>query len=121
MIVDKLKFKSSKLPEVFWISVGFYKIFIGSLFWGHLSQTVREQVTCHHTGEEFKPCHQRNFDRKSILRDATYRQTYNVQAMLTLLENIRVCYLVVQLCCIRFHVHSSTAHGTGRNRFFYFK
>jgi len=34
MIVDKLKFKTSKLLEVFWISVGFYKIFIGSLFLG---------------------------------------------------------------------------------------
>jgi len=33
MIVHRLKFKTCKVLEVYWILVGFNKIFMGSIFW----------------------------------------------------------------------------------------
>jgi len=33
MIVNRLKFETCKVFEIYWMSVGFNKIFIGSVFW----------------------------------------------------------------------------------------
>jgi len=42
MIVHRLKFNTFKVFEVYWIFVGFHKIFIGYVFLGHPVFTVED-------------------------------------------------------------------------------